>query len=42
MTFGFALTSTLAGEQVSVSPQMASVMLAAVEAAERELRAAPN
>jgi hypothetical protein len=42
MTFGFALFSTLAGEQVGVSPRLASVMLAAVDAAEGELRSAPN
>ena len=42
MTFGLALTSTLAGEQVGVSQELARVMLAAVDAAEGELRAAPN
>ncbi len=42
VSFGFNLVATLAGEQVGVSQPLASVMLAAVEDTERELRAAGN
>lgn len=42
VSFGFNLAATLAGEQVGVSQPLASVMLAAVEDTERELRAAGN
>jgi hypothetical protein len=38
VSFGFALASTMAGEKTGVSPQLARVMLAAVNAAEAELR----
>jgi hypothetical protein len=42
LSFGFNLTATLAGEQVGLSRQLASTMLAAVQAAEADLRAAGN
>ena len=42
MTFGFALASTLAGERVGVSRELAGVMLATVDAAEGEIRSAGN
>ena len=42
ISFGISLAATLAGEQIGVSPELASAMLAAVEATENELRAAGN
>ena len=42
VSFGFSLAATLAGEQVGVSPELARVLLAAVDAATRELGTAPN
>jgi hypothetical protein len=42
VSFGITLASTLAGEKLGVSPELAHVMLAAVEATEAELRAAGN
>ena len=41
-SFGFSLAATLAGEQLGVSRQLAAAMLAAVQAAQAELDAAPN
>ncbi len=42
VSFGFSLTATLAGEQIGLSRQLATTMLAAVQATEAELRAAGN
>jgi hypothetical protein len=42
ISLGMQLVSTLAGEKLGVSPELARVMLAAVEAAEAELRGMSN
>jgi hypothetical protein len=42
LSFAFNLTATLAGEQIGLSQPLASVMLAAVQTAEADLRAAGN
>jgi hypothetical protein len=42
VSLGMALAATLAGEKLGVSPELARVMLAAVEAAEHELASGPN
>jgi hypothetical protein len=42
LSFAFNLTATLAGEQIGLSRQLATTMLAAVQHAEADLRAAGN
>ena len=42
LSFGFALVSTFQGEQISVSGPLRAQLLAAVEAARREIDGAPN
>ena len=42
MSFAFNLTATLASEQLGLSRQLATTMLAAVQHAEADLRAAGN
>jgi hypothetical protein len=42
ISFGITLASTLAGDKTFTSEPVRGALLAAVDAAERELRAAPN
>jgi len=42
VSLGITLAATLAGEKLGVSPELARVMLAAVDAAEAELRGMSN
>jgi hypothetical protein len=42
ISFGISLAATLAGEQIGVSQELASAMLAAVDAAEGAVRSAGN